>query len=81
MKRVTYKVNIGLVFTDLTLEEANTLEVFMDGLTSRDDWGIPSVSWALNPTGVKETRELKKAVSSKDVLKLEKESGGKPCGK
>jgi hypothetical protein len=80
MKRVTYKVQIGLTFADLTLEDAHNLEVFMEGLTARDDWGTPIVVWGLYPTGEKESKGPKKSMTAKKLLDIEKESGASTAG-
>ena len=81
MKRVAYQVNIDLQFDNLTLEETHNLEVFMEGLTARDDWGTPVVHWKLKPIGHKEFTKDKKVVTAKKLLEIEKDSAGKPCGK
>jgi hypothetical protein len=77
MKRRTYTVTISLKFDDLTLEEANNLETFMDGLTARDDWGEPDIGWDMKFFGMRDPKKAVKPMTAKKLLELEKEHAGK----
>jgi hypothetical protein len=82
MLRKTYDVSIRLSFKELTLAECSALEAFVeDGLGDKRDWGTPEIKWNLDPRGEREVSSTRKSMTAKKVLEIEKESGGKPCGK
>jgi hypothetical protein len=78
MKRLAHHVEVTLSFDGLTLSEVAALESFIDdGFGQNKDWGTPGIKIDLTPTGVKEEKKGKEAMTSKKILELEKEGGKK----